>query len=129
MQKEHIPKGLDLTPLDDHFCEDPYSVYDKLRRLDPIHRDQQTMFQTSWTITDYQTVKAMLTDPRLTVDPRQVGQRLDPRAENAVTLREPDMMNLDGDEHAALAHWFSTLLPQSRLQLSNPVSRPSPNAV
>ena len=60
------------------------------------------MFQSSWTITDYQTVKAMLTDPRLYVDPRQDDQRLDPRAENAVTLREPDMIDLDGDESTLL---------------------------
>ena len=102
MQSPHIPDGLELTPFDDNFYHDPYSVYEKLRQLDPIHRDQQTMFQSSWTITDYQTVRSLLSDPRLSVDPRKVGQRLDPRADNPRTMRDPDMMNLDGDEHKRL---------------------------
>ena len=97
-----IPDGLQLTPFDEGFFDDPYSIYKKLRRLDPVHQDEQSFYEDSWTVSDYQSVKALLVDDRLSADPRTIGLRRDPRVDNPVTLREPDMMNLDGSEHQRL---------------------------
>ncbi|NKB98118.1 MAG: cytochrome P450 [Pseudomonadales bacterium] len=97
-----IPDGVQLTAFDDDFYRDPYAIYEKLRRLDPIHKDAQSFFGESWTISQYSLVHSLLRDDRLSVDPRSIGLRRDPRADNAVTLREPDMMNLDGDDHQRL---------------------------
>lgn len=97
-----IPDGLELTPFNDRFYQDPYPVYEELRRLDPVHKDQQSFYGNSWTISDYGLVRELLTDHRLSVDPRSIGLRMDPRADNPVTLREPNMMNLDGGDHRRL---------------------------
>ncbi len=97
-----IPDGIELTAFDEGFAADPYGVYERLRRLDPIHKDTVSFYDNSWTIADYATVRRLLLDDRLSVDPRTIGVRRDPRADNAVTLRDPDMMNLDGPDHRRL---------------------------
>ena len=97
-----IPDGLQLTPFDPVFYANPYPVYEKLRRLDPIHRDQASFYETSWTITEYATVRQLLRHPSLSVEAAKVGLRRDPRADNQVTLRDRDMMNLDDPDHRRL---------------------------
>jgi len=97
-----IPDGLRLTPFDETFFTDPYSVYKQLRLLDPVHKDEVSFYEESWTISDYESVKMLLKDDRLSVDPGVVGLRRDPRADNSVTLRQPDMMNLDDPNHKRL---------------------------
>ena len=97
-----VPEGLQLTPFDEAFNADPYQVYAQLRHLDPVHKDSVSFYGSSWTISDYAIVKALLLDKRLSVDPRSIGIRRDPRKNNPVTLRDPDMMNLDGPDHQRL---------------------------
>ena len=97
-----IPDGLELTPFDPTFNDDPYAVYARLRDEDPVHKDSASFYGNSWTISEYALVDQLLRDRRLTVDPRAIGIRRDPRADNAVTLREPDMMGQDGDGHQRL---------------------------
>ena len=67
-----------------------------------MHKDQVSLFGTSWTVSSYALVSSLLRDERLSVDPSRAGLRRDPRADNPVTLRAPDMMNLDGDHHRRL---------------------------
>ncbi len=102
INRDEIPDGLQLTPFDADFYADPYAVYQRLQTLDPIHKDRTSFYAESWTICGYQRVNRLLRDSRLSTDPRTIGIRRDPRADNAVTLREPDMMNLDGPEHQRL---------------------------
>ena len=90
-----IPEGIQLTPFDPEFERDPYAVYARLREKAPVHFDGM-----SYTVSGYAEVATLLKDDRLSADPRRVGVERDPRAENAVTRRAPDMMNLDGSEHS-----------------------------
>ena len=92
-----IPEGLQLTPFDPEFERDPSGVYARLRNAAPVHFDG-----AAYTVSGYPEVAALLKDQRLSADPRSVGQVRDPRAENPVTRRSPDMMNLDAHEHARL---------------------------
>jgi len=91
----NIPEGIQLTPFDAEFERDPYGVYARLREAAPVHYDGY-----SYTVSGYEDVAALLKDKRLSADPRKVGLERDPRAENPVTRRSPDMMNLDDPEHA-----------------------------
>jgi cytochrome P450 len=97
-----IPDGLRLTPFDEDFFSNPYAVYKRLRLLDPVHKDDESFYEESWTISDYESVKTLLMDDRLSVDPGVIGLRRDPRVDNPVTLRQPDMMNLDNPDHQRL---------------------------
>ena len=92
-----IPEGIELTPFDPEFERDPYGVYTRLRKAEPVHYDGN-----SYTVSGYAEVAALLKDKRLSVDPRKVGLQRDPRADNPITRRAPDMMNLDDPEHARL---------------------------
>lgn len=92
-----IPAGIQLTPFDPEFERDPYAVYARLREAAPIHYDG-----TAYTVSGYSEAAALLKDERLSVDPRKVGQLRDGRADNPVTRRAPDMMNLDDPDHARL---------------------------
>lgn len=94
-----IPEGIQLTPFDPEFERDPYGVYAQLREAAPVHWDGMSM---AYTASGYAEVAALLKDKRLTVDPRKLDIARDPRADNAVTNRAPNMMNLDGSEHARL---------------------------
>ncbi len=92
-----VPEGIQLTPFDPEFERDPYAVYARLREAEPVHYDG-----TSYTVSGYAEVAVLLKDRRLSVDPRKVGLTRDPRADNPVTRRAPDMMNLDDPDHARL---------------------------
>ncbi len=93
----NIPEGIQLTPFDPEFERAPYGVYARLREAAPVHHDG-----TSYTVSGYAEVEALLKDKRLSVDPRKVGLSRDPRTDNPVTQRAPDMMNLDDPDHARL---------------------------
>ena len=93
----NIPEGIQLTPFDPEFERDPYGVYARLRDAAPVHWDGM-----AYTASGYAEVAALLKDKRLTVDPRKLDIARDPRADNAVTNRVPDMMGLDGSEHTRL---------------------------
>ena len=95
-----IPEGLELTPFNDAFQADPFAVYAELREAAPLYREQNSMYTgESWTASSYELVERLLKDDRLSSDPRKIGMALDPRADNTVTRRPPDMINLDNPEH------------------------------
>ncbi|MFK7912807.1 MAG: cytochrome P450 [Pseudomonadales bacterium] len=97
-----IPEGIQLTPFDPEFERDPYGVYARLREAAPVHWDGM-----AYSVSGYAEVATLLKDQRLTVDPRKLDIARDPRADNAVTNRAPDMMNLDAPEHTRLRQLVS----------------------
>jgi cytochrome P450 len=97
-----IPDGIELTPFSDSYYADPYEVYARLRSREPVHRDNLSMYEKSWTITNLDSIKLLLTDSRLSVDSTKVGIVRDPRANNPVTTAPPNMMGLDGPDHRRL---------------------------
>ena len=110
-----IPDGMDLTPFNPQFRDDPYPIFERVRSLDPVHRDVQSFYPNSWTIASHEHVSACLKDERLSVDCRKVGLVRDPRADNAVTRAEPDMMTLDNPDHQRLRHTVQRSFTPARI--------------
>ncbi len=98
-----LPEGLQLTPFDPTFFEDPYAVYKTLRTGDPCHQETTSFYPgDTWTVTSFELVEQLLKDQRLSANPNKIGLPRDPRANNSVTNRKPDMMTLDGTDHHRL---------------------------
>ncbi|MEV6138688.1 cytochrome P450 [Nocardia sp. NPDC051990] len=55
---------------DDAFRNDPYPVYAQLRAESPVHRVSGPMGLEVWLVTRYDDVRAALSEPRLSKDPR-----------------------------------------------------------
>ena len=66
MSEDTIPTGLQLTPFDPDYLDNPYPVLAKVRKADPFHHDtdMQRFFPTR-----YDDVKAILRNPDLLTDP------------------------------------------------------------
>ncbi len=90
-------------------------MYARLREQAPVHFDG-----ASYTVSSYEQVAALLKDERLCVDYRKVGARRDPRADNPVTRRPPDMMNLDNPEHARLRSLINSAFTPSSVRAFRP---------
>ena len=58
---ERIESGVAYDPLSPALRANPYSVYEKLRRKDPVHRMR---LQDAWVLTDYADVDMVLRDSR-----------------------------------------------------------------
>lgn len=66
MSDKKIPTGIQLTPFDPDYLEDPYPVLREVRSADPFHHDvEMHRFFPS----RYADVKAILRDPDLLTDP------------------------------------------------------------
>ena len=58
---ERLESGVAYNPLSPALRADPYSVYEELRRKDPVHRMR---LQDAWVLTDYADVDMVLRDSR-----------------------------------------------------------------
>lgn len=63
---DETPTGVQLTPFDPDYLEDPYAVIKQLREKDPFHHDTQL---NRYFPCSYVDVKAILRDPNLLTDP------------------------------------------------------------
>ena len=98
-----LPTGVQLTPLDQGFREDPHSLLAELRERDPVHYDEVLK---RYILTRHDDVDALLRDRTLKVNPRNAApdtmmaifrQRIDDSEEN-----EPNMLFEDPPRHTRL---------------------------
>jgi cytochrome P450 len=98
-----LPTGVQLTPLDQGFREDPYRLLAELREKDPVHYDQVLK---RYILTRHDDVDALLRDRTLKVNPRNAAPdtmmsifraRIDDTDEN-----EPNMLFEDPPRHTRL---------------------------
>ncbi len=96
------PTGVELTALDAEFRCDPYAVLDRLRRLDPAHRDEVLH---RWVLTRHDDVDRVVNDRSMSADPRKAapgtymalfGQRDDSGEPSILFLDPPDHTRLRG---------------------------------
>lgn len=99
MSDEHLPTGLELTPLDEAFRADPYPVLKRVREREPIHHDTVL---NRWFFTEYDEVRRILRNAEYFTDPHK--SREDSFAR--FLLRDPDeevsMLLADEPEHKRL---------------------------
>ena len=68
MNDSDIPTGLQLTPFDADYLDDPYPVVKRLRSVDPLHHDVEMHRYFPCT---YEDVKAILRDSDYLTDPNK----------------------------------------------------------
>jgi cytochrome P450 len=93
------------APVTKRYFADPYPMYERLRRRDPVHR---SYVAGGWVLSRYSDVETVLRDPRYSADERnfflfdriwrrRAKYRPDPEAEY-----RPSMLRLDGADHSRL---------------------------
>ncbi len=95
-----VPTGIELTPLDSTYREDPYPVLEKLRGLEPVHRDEM---MRGWMLTRHDDVVALLNDRTAMSDPRKLAE--DSYLRQAMLEAgdgDPSMLFADPPDHTRL---------------------------
>ncbi len=98
-----VPTGIQLTPMDPAFREDPHPILDELREREPVHYNA---LMGSYVLTRHEDVTAVLHNRELSVDPRKskndsIAGRM--RAQRlAESDAEPSMLFQDPPHHDRL---------------------------
>ncbi len=99
MNKHNIPTGIELTPLNESFKQNPYPILESLRKREPVHHDTQL---NRYVFTDYNHVKSILRNADYFTDPHKANKDSFVR----FLLRDEDeqvsMLLLDEPEHKRL---------------------------
>ena len=67
---ESLPKGIQLTPFDPTYKQDPYAVLNSLRERAPVMHDDQF---NRWYLTRFDDVRQILRDKDMSADPRKAN--------------------------------------------------------
>jgi hypothetical protein len=94
-----IPTGLQLTPLDPSFRENPYPILALLREHDPIHRDD---VMNQFVFTRHDDIQAILRNRSLLSDPRKGNPGTFAREILGGADEEPSMLLMDDPDHRRL---------------------------
>lgn len=97
-----LPKGIELTPLDDRFREDPYPICAKLREEAPVYEDTDLK---RFIYSKHDDVKSVLRDPNFWSDPRKANPGTFTReflGRDMPEGEEPSMLMMDEPDHRRL---------------------------
>ena len=70
MADSPLPQGIELTPLNDSFRENPYPILSLIRTYAPVHEDTELK---RFIYSRHDDVKAILRDPDMWSDPRKAN--------------------------------------------------------
>lgn len=119
-KKPEVPTGLALTALHPVFRETPHAFLDKLRELEPVHRDRQ--FDRVF-LTRYEDVRAVTNDRTYSVDPRKAREGAFARlvlTRGGDQPYEPTMLHLDDPDHKRLRGLVSQAFNQRSINAMRP---------
>jgi cytochrome P450 len=108
MTASKLPLGIELTPLDDKFREDPYSIFARLRDEAPLHEDTELK---RFIVSRHDDVKSILRDPDMWSDPRKSNPgtfTYEFFGRNMAEDEEPSMLMMDEPDHRRLRSLVSS---------------------
>jgi cytochrome P450 len=111
-----------LLTLDPAMLADPYPGYARLRAEAPAHRVRLPDGSTVWLVTRHTDVRALLADPRLSVDKRNAS----PGGWKGFSLPpalDANLGNLDPPDHARLRRLVSPAFSARRMEALRPAVR------
>lgn len=97
-----LPQGIQLTPIDEDFRNDPYSILKELREVAPVHEDREL---GRFVATTHDDVKAVLHDKAFFTDPRKANPGTFSREVIGASMlgdQEPSMLLMDEPDHRRL---------------------------
>ncbi len=100
MEQETLPSGLQLTPFDEEFRNNPYHMFETLRTHEPVFHDREL---NRFIFTRHDDVKRILRNKNLLKDPRKAKENS--FLEKVSTLsadEEPNMLFQDDPQHKHL---------------------------
>jgi cytochrome P450 len=101
--EQHVPSGLELSPRNPAYQEDPFSLLDIVRESDRVVFDE--LFQR-YMLSRFEDVHALLNDRDFVVDPRKAAENTFNAMFRARMMaereREPSMLFLDPPDHTRL---------------------------
>lgn len=99
---DKLPQGIQLTPIDEDFRNDPYRILKELRDVAPVHEDREL---GRFVATRHDDVKAVLHDKAFYTDPRKANPGTFSREVIGASLvgdEEPSMLLMDEPDHRRL---------------------------
>lgn len=97
-----LPQGLQLTPIDEVYREDPYPIFKRLREQAPVHKDD---VMERYLITRHDDVKSLLHDKDFFTEPSKANPGTFSREVLGATLgfgEKPSMLLMDEPDHRRL---------------------------
>ena len=102
MPNPKVPSGLQLTPLDSTFREDPYPVLKLMREQEPVHQDSEL---GRYFFTRYDDVRSILRNGEFWSDPHKAREGSFARFLIRDDDEEVSMLLADEPEHRRLRRY------------------------
>jgi len=120
--RDTLPEGVALTPLDETFRHDPYPIFRRLRDEAPVHHD--TVLKR-YIYSRHDDVKAILRDPELWSDPRKANPGTFTREflGRLPDNEEPSMLLMDEPDHRRLRSLVSASFTPGAVERWRPRTR------
>jgi cytochrome P450 len=120
MTESALPEGIKLTPLDEDFRNDPYSVLNRLRREAPVHEDTELK---RFIYTRHDDVRSILRDKEVWSDPRKANPGTFTREFFGDGDEEPSMLMMDEPGHRRLRSLVSKPFTPASVEKWRPRTR------
>ncbi|MET8149186.1 cytochrome P450 [Actinoplanes sp. NPDC049668] len=105
-------------PTTEEFLDDPYPFYDRLRDASPVCRAELPDGAPAWLVTRYAEVRALLADPRLSVDKSNGDGSW--RGFSLPPALDANLLNMDPPDHTRIRRLVSQAFTPRRVENLRP---------
>ncbi|ANP52043.1 cytochrome P450 [Streptomyces griseochromogenes] len=107
--------SLPATLFGDDLVADPHSIYAQLRDADPVHRTVTPDGAPVWVVTRYEDVRAVLADPRLSLN-KSNAQTPDGYQSSMPPELDAHLLNMDPPDHTRLRRLVAKAFTPRRVE-------------